>query len=534
MKHFWSYTLRSAGILLIFPVISQAQVPVDDAGNVLGKAVVTAEIETIGEPGNDGIPRLSHIELQELVGPVALYPDDLLAIVLPASAYPLQIAAAARFLEDLKLDPSLQPDPEWDDSVVALVNYPEVVELLNRDLDWTYRLGEAVVAQQADVIAAVEGFRDRAYAAGNLQSDAYQTVSRKTGVIEIEPIAEDVIYVPYYEPERVVRYQPRPSYYYYPRPCPVYYYPYESGHYFDRGYFWGVTTAFSIGWFSDSLNVFHHSYRNHPYYGHRYRDNWWYRRPTINVYNTTYVNRTRVTVNRIYDGDRWRARADRREFVTREGYADRPRRRESSQRRIEASSFRERTIDRQPRNRNIRQHEQRSHTERRELYTSRRTTRDEQPATRRSTAKPATPQELNRRAYSPQARIRAANSENERRSPVRRQETRQHTAPSAVQTQRRQVTESRRLAATQSQRRQHTPTRERGEVYTRTQRRTETRDTQPGARQRSERDVRHRQSESRRSETPVRSQQRSVTRQSADNSAGSKRRSRSEGRSRRR
>lgn len=295
-----------------------AQVPVDDDGNVIGRYKSTAAIMPIG---NEDIPRLSSTELQELVGPIALYPDDLLAIVLPASAYPLQIIDAARFLEALKDDPTLQPNPEWDDSIVALLNYPEVIELLNGDIDWTWRLGEAVVAHQDDVVAAVETFRDRAYAAGNLKSDSYQTVSRDEGIIEITPIAEDVIYVPYYEPARVVVYQTRPAYYYHPHPYPVYYYPYDAGHYFDRGFFWGVTTAFSIGWHSDSLHVYHHSYRGHPYYGHSYRGHWWYRQPSIRIHNSTYVSHTNGSVNHHSNGDRWHARENRHEFVVSEGYS---------------------------------------------------------------------------------------------------------------------------------------------------------------------------------------------------------------------
>ncbi len=303
-------------ILLILPVFSFAQTPVDEDGNVIGTSRATAEIMPLGEPfDSDGIPHLDALELEKLVGPVALYPDDLLAIVLPASAYPLQIAAAARFLESLEENPNLQPPEDWDDSVVALINYPEIVELLNNDLDWTYQLGEAVVSQQADVISAIESFRDRAYAAGNLKSDDYQTVSRASGTIEISPAEDDAIYVPYYEPERVVTYQVRPAYYYYPRPRPVYYYPYAADHYFDRGFFWGVTTAFSIGWVTDSLHVHHHSYRSHPYYGRSYwNDYWWYRRPSVTVYNTTYVRNTNVVINRNYHdyrGDRWRARDDR-------------------------------------------------------------------------------------------------------------------------------------------------------------------------------------------------------------------------------
>jgi hypothetical protein len=241
---------------------------------------------------------------------------------LPAAAYPLQIVEAARFLEALESDPGLKPEEDWDDSVVALLNYPEVVTLLNDDLDWTLRLGEAVIAQQADVVAAVEAFRDRAYAAGNLKSDDYQTVSANDGVISIAPVSEDVIYVPYYEPSRVVYYQPEPVYYYYPRPYPVYYYPYGPDYHFSHGYFWGVTTAFTIGWYSDSLlHVYHPSYYGHPYYGHSYWDHWYYRRPSISVYNTNYVRNVYVNNNRYSNGDRWHARETRREYVRREGYS---------------------------------------------------------------------------------------------------------------------------------------------------------------------------------------------------------------------
>ncbi len=308
--------LKTLLLLAALPMAALAQTPVDDDGNVIGEFEASpAEVEPM--VGDEDIPLLSKTDLEELVGPIALYPDDLLAIVLPASAYPLQIIDAARFLEALEDDPSLKPDPDWDDSVVALLNYPEIIEHLNEDIDWTWRLGEAVVAQQNDVVAAIERFRDRAYAAGNLKSDSYQDVSRNDGVIEITPVADDVIYVPYYEPERVVVYQPRPVYYYYPRAYPVYYYPYAAGYHFDRGFFWGVTTAFTIGWLSDSLHVYHHSYHGHPYYGWTYWDRWWYRRPSINVYNTIYSRNTRITINRYYEGDRWRPRHDRRIYADR-------------------------------------------------------------------------------------------------------------------------------------------------------------------------------------------------------------------------
>ena len=304
--------------LLALPLLANAQVPVDENGNVIGTYETEQDASANHATGNEDIPLLTPAELQELVGPIALYPDDLLAIVLPAASFPLQLVEAARFLEELEQDPTLKPDPEWDDSVVALLNYPEVVTLLNDEIDWTWQLGEAVVAQQADVVTAIESFRDRAYAAGNLKSDDYQTVSRDSGVIEITPVAEDVIYVPYYEPERVVVYQPRPVYYYYPRAYPVYYYPYSSSYAFESGYFWGVTTAFTVGWLTDSLHVYHHSYYGHPYYGRSYWDYWWYRRPSIIVYNTTYVRNTNITINRYARGDRWQPRHDRREYVRHE------------------------------------------------------------------------------------------------------------------------------------------------------------------------------------------------------------------------
>jgi hypothetical protein len=268
-----------------WPATGSAQVPVAD---------------------NEDQPVLTAAELEGLVGAIALYPDDLLAIVLPASTFPFQIVEAARFLEKLETDSTLEPDDDWDDSVVALTNYPEVLEMMNEDLDWTWRLGEAVVAQQADVIAAVERFRDRAYAAGNLKSDDYQTVTEEDGVIEITPVREDVIYVPYYEPAQVVVYQPRPVYYYYPRAYPLYYYPYPYGYAFDYSYFWGVTTAYSIGWFTDRLHVYHHSYHGHRYYGHSYWNHHWYRAPDIHVHNSYYVNNyVNVSISSYGQGDYW-------------------------------------------------------------------------------------------------------------------------------------------------------------------------------------------------------------------------------------
>ena len=123
---------------------------------------------------------LTPAELEELVGPIALYPDDLMSIVLPASTYPLQIVQAARYLEDYESNNDLAPDDDWDDSVVALLNYPEVIELMNEDLDWTWALGEAALYQQTELLDAIQDFRERADAAGNLQTYERQGGTRES------------------------------------------------------------------------------------------------------------------------------------------------------------------------------------------------------------------------------------------------------------------------------------------------------------------------------------------------------------------
>src|SRR6185295_13701053 len=91
---------------------------------------------------------LSPDELEKLVARIALYPDDLVALVLPASTNPLQIVQAERYLAKRKADPKAPLDDKWDDSVKSLLNYPEVITAMSNDLDWTAALGEAVVADQ--------------------------------------------------------------------------------------------------------------------------------------------------------------------------------------------------------------------------------------------------------------------------------------------------------------------------------------------------------------------------------------------------
>ncbi|MBP6317178.1 MAG: DUF3300 domain-containing protein [Rubrivivax sp.] len=184
-------------------------------------------------------------ELEGLVGRIALYPDDLVAIILPASTNPLQIVQADRYLQKRKADPKAPIDEKWDDSVKSLLNYPDVVKTMSDDLDWTSALGEAVVADAGAVLEAVQGFRRKAQAAGNLKTDDKQTVQVEKEVITIVQSNPEVIYVPQYNPTTVV-YAGYAGWGYYPTPYPVYYYPYAPGAAFATGLIWGA--AIGAAW----------------------------------------------------------------------------------------------------------------------------------------------------------------------------------------------------------------------------------------------------------------------------------------------
>src|SRR5438034_5101547 len=127
------------------------------AGIVLFVFAMNVVAQAPAAPGG-AAPPPSAEELAKLVGPIALYPDDLVAIILPASTNPLQLVQADRFLDKRKADPKLAVDDRWDDAVKSLLNYPDVVKMMSADLDWTSALGEAVVADQGAVLEAIQSF----------------------------------------------------------------------------------------------------------------------------------------------------------------------------------------------------------------------------------------------------------------------------------------------------------------------------------------------------------------------------------------
>ncbi len=194
----------------------------------------------------------SPAEMDKLVDRIALYPDDLVSIILPASTNPLQMVQADRYLDKRKKDPKAPLDDKWDDAVKSLLNYPEIVKMMSADLDWTSDLGEAVVADQGAVLEAIQVFRRKTQAVGNLKSDAKQVVVIEKEVIKIVPADPQVIYVPQYNPSTVVVYGGYSSWGYYPSPYPVYYYPYPPGAAFATGLIWGA--AIGAAWNGNHYN----------------------------------------------------------------------------------------------------------------------------------------------------------------------------------------------------------------------------------------------------------------------------------------
>jgi hypothetical protein len=167
-------------------------------------------------------------QLEALVAPIALYPDTLLAQVLMASTYPLEVVQADRWAGENKdtkgdaLKKALDVQ-DWDDSVKALLATPDVLTMMGKKLDWTQKLGDAVLAQEPDVMDAIQRLRSKAYAGERLKSTKEQTVKvnpeGSKQVIAIEPTDPQTVHVPYYDPAVVYGAWPYPEY------PPYYYYP---------------------------------------------------------------------------------------------------------------------------------------------------------------------------------------------------------------------------------------------------------------------------------------------------------------------
>jgi hypothetical protein len=164
-------------------------------------------------------PLLQAEQLDQLLAPVALYPDALLAQILMASTYPLEIVKANRWLLDprqatlsgAQLAAALEAET-WDPSIKALAIFPQILRMMDAHLDWTEQLGDSFVAQQADVMDTIQRLRQQAAAAGTLWSNAQQRVTEEGQGIEIEPANPAYIYPPVYNPAVVYGPWPSPEY----------------------------------------------------------------------------------------------------------------------------------------------------------------------------------------------------------------------------------------------------------------------------------------------------------------------------------
>src|SRR6266849_3744125 len=176
-------------------------------------------------------------ELQQLVAPIALYPDALVAEILAASTYPTEIVEADRWMQrhsDLQGDKLAKEvdKQDWDPSVKAMVQFPSVLENMDKNLSWTSSLGDAYANDQQDVTNAVQEMRQQARNAGHLNSNEQERVTTQGSTIIIEPANPEVVYVPAYDPWLVYG-------------APIVAYP---GWYPVPGIFWGgVGLSFGIG-----------------------------------------------------------------------------------------------------------------------------------------------------------------------------------------------------------------------------------------------------------------------------------------------
>ena len=191
-------------------------------GTVLACLALTIVVLPLSAPAQEAAKPFTPEQLDQIVAPIALHPDALVAQLLMASTYPLEVVQAARFV---KANPSLTGEPlndalrkeTWDDSVKSLVTFPQVLALMNEKLDWLQKLGDAFLGQQQDTLAAIQRLRGRAQAEGQLKSTPEQNVTVEPAaspatsgsttvvqaaptVIKIEPTNPEVIYVPSYNP----------------------------------------------------------------------------------------------------------------------------------------------------------------------------------------------------------------------------------------------------------------------------------------------------------------------------------------------
>lgn len=218
----------------------------------------------------------SQQDLDQMLAPIALYPDDLLAQVLMASTYPLEVVQAARWSRSHpgsggENAVALVDNGDWDPSVKSLVAFPDILAMMDQKLDWTQRLGEAFLADQASVMSTVQKLRRAASDAGNLASNQQMVVDNSGGDYAIAPAQPDEMYMPYYDPRQI--YGP----WWWPAAPPVYWAPWpDYSLYSGYGYCWAPPVVVSVNFFFGGFNwhahhVVVHDHRPFYYHGHDHK-----------------------------------------------------------------------------------------------------------------------------------------------------------------------------------------------------------------------------------------------------------------------
>ena len=216
-----TYWSACFGVSWLFVASVWAQTPATPLPVAQSTALpMTPLAQAPGQPVNPPSGQANMIslpELQALVAPVALYPDGLLAQMLMAATYPLEVASATIWLQNNRLTGSAfeaaLSQQRWDNSVKSLVHFPEALKLLGNQLEWTHRLGDAYLVQPSELMQAVQALRSHARQTGNLQSGTQMVVSTDPlSNIIIMPTNPDIVYVPTYNPMVVYGPWPYPAY----------------------------------------------------------------------------------------------------------------------------------------------------------------------------------------------------------------------------------------------------------------------------------------------------------------------------------
>jgi len=190
-------------------------------------ATTTPAVESVPPPA--ATPQFSAAELEKMAMPIALYPDPLISIILPASAYPIEVVQAARFVKDTNNIAKVDDQP-WDENVKALAKFPQAIDKLNQDLNWTIDLGHAFIEQPKELMDTIQSLRAKAHDAGTLRDSDQQKIvvtnevvyvtnvssqvtTETKEVVYIQPANPQVVYVPSYPP---TVYYPPPAYVYDP------------------------------------------------------------------------------------------------------------------------------------------------------------------------------------------------------------------------------------------------------------------------------------------------------------------------------